>query len=280
MTVLKNDNMKKNDYLKELTIASTQKRNGTSNKKSEVIKIQSWLSLFSDWNPNSGTATNIDGSFGPATERAVKNFQTFNSLSDTGIVDQSVFSELSKNIKDAFERPLLSNNLRDLVVEVAENHLKNHPRELKIGGEDNSGPWVRSYMDGNDGALWFWCMGFVQTIIDQAASKRGKSITSLMPLSVSCDTVGNAALRKGLLTRFQKLRKDSSIIKKGDIFLSHRSPKDWTHTGIITAVFGDVIETIEGNTNVHGSRNGIAVMKRTRNIKKSKIDVFSIEPLV
>jgi len=72
----------------------------------------------------------------------------------------------------------------------------------------------------------------------------------------------------------------SAIMKPGDFFLLQKSRYDWTHTGIIISVSNDVIETIEGNTNQVGSRNGIAVLKRTRNFRNSKLDVFSIEPLV
>ncbi|WP_298547917.1 peptidoglycan-binding domain-containing protein [uncultured Aquimarina sp.] len=272
--------MKKTAYQKELVIKATQKRKGTDNNKKDVMKIQSWLTLFSIRNPNSGTATAIDGDFGPATERSVKNFQSFNNLTKTGIVDQELFNTLSFGLKEAFEKPLVSNNLRDLMVEVSENHLMQHPFELEIKGQSNSGPWVRSYMDGNDGAPWFWCMGFAQAILDQATSALGKNFKTLMPLTYSCDTVGNTGLEKGLLSRFSKIRRDPSIIKQGDIFLIQKSRLDWTHTGVITAIEGDVIETIEGNTNHQGSRNGVAVMKRTRSFRRSKIDVFSIEPLV
>ncbi|GAA3509581.1 hypothetical protein GCM10022393_22760 [Aquimarina addita] len=272
--------MRKTAYKKELTIRTTQKRKGAANIKKDVIKIQSWLVLFSIWNPNSGTAIKIDGDFGPATERAIRNFQKIKKLPEDGIVDKTVFDALSFNLKEAFEKPLQSTNVRDLIVEVAQNHLDNHPFELTINTQSNSGPWVRSYMDGKDGAIWFWCMGFVQMILDQAVSVLGKKFETLMPLTYSCDTVGTIGLQKGLLTRYQKIRKDPSIVKKGDFFLIQKSTFDWTHTGIVTAVDQGVIETIEGNTNFQGSRNGIAVMKRTRNLMKSKIDVFSIEPLV
>ncbi|MFD2565653.1 peptidoglycan-binding protein [Aquimarina rubra] len=272
--------MKKTAYQKELVIKATQKRRGASNNKKDVMKIQSWLTLFSMRNPSSGTATGIDGDFGPATERAVKNFQDFNGFTKTGVVDQELFHRLSSNLKEAFEKPLINTNLRDLMVEVAENHLKQHPFELDIRGQSNSGPWVRSYMDGHDGSLWFWCMGFAQTILDQAASAIGKNFKTLMPLTYSCDTVGNTGLEKGLLSRYQTIRRDPTIIKPGDIFLIQKSRLDWTHTGIIISRNDDVIETIEGNTNHQGSRNGIAVMKRTRSFRRSKIDVFSIEPLV
>lgn len=272
--------MQKDWYLKELVIKDTQKRFGQNRSRRDIRKIQSWLNLFSIQNPHSGTATGIDGDFGPATERAVKNFQRIKGLSMTGVVDQAVFDVLCANMTDAFEKPLTSTNLRDLVIEVAQNHLDNHPYELTIEGQSNSGPWVRSYMDGNDGSPWFWCMGFVQAVVDQAAAAMGKNFKSLMPPTYSCDTVGTTGLQKNILTRYNKLRKDTSLIKLGDIFLVQRSKYDWTHTGIITAVHDEVIETIEGNTNFQGSRNGVAVMKRTRNLMKSKLDVFSIEPLV
>ena len=64
--------------------------------------------------------------------------------------------------------------------------------------------------------------------------------------------------------------KNPSLIKPGDIFLLQKSPNDWTHTGIVIAVTGDVIETIEGNTNIAGSHNGNAVMNRIRNFKRRK----------
>ncbi|PKA84427.1 putative peptidoglycan binding protein [Ulvibacter sp. MAR_2010_11] len=272
--------MKKNSYKKELSIKATQKRNGPDNNKKDIMKIQAWLSLYAIQNPSAGTSTAIDGDFGPATEKAVRNFQEAMSLPVSGVVTQNLFVHLCAPMTDAFEKPLISTELRELVVEAAENHLANYAYELQIKGASNSGPWVRAYMDGNEGSVWYWCMGFVQTIIDQAASAQGKNFKTLFPLTYSCDTVGTVGLEKGLLTRYQKIRATPSIIKPGDIFLLQKSTLDWIHTGIITAVRNDVIETIEGNTNLAGSRNGIAVMKRTRNFQQSKLDVFSIEPLV
>ncbi|XHR97653.1 hypothetical protein ACFJIV_13940 [Mucilaginibacter sp. UC70_90] len=43
---------------------------------------------------------------------------------------------------------------------------------------------------------------------------------------------------------------------------------------------GDLFDTIEGNTNTDGSSNGNGVYKRVRNFQTSKLDVFSIQPLV
>ena len=143
--------MKKDKYLKELTINETQKRHGDNTKK-DVMKIQSWLSLYAIQNPESGTVTGIDGDFGPATEKAVKNFQKATKSSQTGIVTPQLFEKLCEGMKDAFERPLQSITLRNAMVEAAENHLRNAPFELEIKGQSNSGPWVRAYMDGHDGS--------------------------------------------------------------------------------------------------------------------------------
>jgi peptidoglycan hydrolase-like protein with peptidoglycan-binding domain len=272
--------MQKTFYKKELIIKGTQQRKGTANNKKDIEKIQSWLNLFAMQNPSAGTATGIDGDFGPATEKAVMNFQKFNNLPQTGSIDQAQFDRLTMPLKKAFEDSITGNNLRELVLNVAGNHLKNHPFELVINKQNNTGPWVRSYMDGNEGEKWYWCMGFVQSVLDQAASIQGKNFKTLMPLTYSCDTVGTTGIQKKLLTRYQEARTNAALIKPGDVFLLQKSPNDWFHTGIVTAIHGDVIETIEGNTNTDGSHNGNAVMNRIRNFKQSKIDFFSIEPLV
>lgn len=272
--------MQKTFYQKELTIKKTLNRTAPNKSKKDIEKIQSWLNLFAMQNPNSGTATSIDGDFGPATEKAVMNFQKSNNLPQTGSVDQTLFDLLSSPLKKAFESNITGNNLRELIVNTAKNHLINHPFELVIDKQSNSGPWVRSYMDGNEGNDWFWCMGFVQAIIDQAASIQGKNFKKLMQLTYSCDTVGMIGINKRILTRNVLAQNNPSLIKPGDIFLIQKSKFDWIHTGIVIAVHNDTIETIEGNTNSDGSNNGNAVMNRIRNFKISKIDFFSVDSLV
>lgn len=271
--------MHKKHYLKEIRISGTQS-NGNSNHKQDVLKIQSWLTLHARQSPASGTSTGIDGDFGSATEQAVKNFQKVKHLTQTGKVDEALFSELCKPLINAFETIPKGKNLREKIVSAANNHLANNAFELTIKNQANCGPWVRSYMDGHEGDLWFWCMGFVQTIIDQAASAQDKDFRKLMPLTYSCDIVGATGLQKGLLKRFKDVRNDPATVQPGDIFLLQKSPNDWIHTGLIIEVHQDVFETIEGNTNEGGSHNGIGVYRRTRNFRESKLDVFSIEPLV
>jgi peptidoglycan hydrolase-like protein with peptidoglycan-binding domain len=272
--------MQKDFYLKELQISSTQKRSGADNKKKDVEKIQSWLTLYSIANPGSATTTSIDGDFGPATERTVMNFQKAKNLPQTGIVEQNLFDRLCDPMKIAFTESVKGNNLRQRIVNVARQHAECAPYELVIHRQSNCGPWVRSYMDGHEGTEWFWCMGFVQAIIDQAASSFNKSFTDIMPLTYSCDTVGTTGLANGNLFRFEKVRKDPALVKPGDIFLVQKTLFDWIHAGIIVSVNDGIFETIEGNSNDGGSNNGNRVCRRIRNYQKSKLDVFSVEGLV
>src|SRR5687767_12183515 len=142
--------MQKTDFKKELTISATQKRNGANNTKKDVMKIQSWLTLFELVNPNNGTLTGMDGDFGPATEKAVMNFQKAKGITQTGVVDAALFSRLCSPLQKAFETALTGNGLRQRILNAAKLHVENFPFELTIKDQSNSGPWVRSYMDGKE----------------------------------------------------------------------------------------------------------------------------------
>ena len=272
--------MIKNQFQKEITISGTQAVGSSANNKKDVNKIQCWLNLFAQFNPGSGASTGIDGDFGAATEIAVTNFQKAKKMDQTGKVDATVFAALCEPLATAFAAVPKGRNLRELIVSAANIHLAGKPFELVVKDQGNSGPWVRAYMDGNEGEPWFWCMGFAQTMLDQAATVQGKDFRSVMPQTFSCDVVAAHGINKGLLRRSAEVRKNPSIVKPGDLFLVQKSENDWFHTGLVTAINGEVFETVEGNTNNDGSHNGNAVYKRQRNFMKTKLDVFSIEPLV
>ena len=206
----------------------------------------------------------------------MKNFQKFLGFEETGIVDQNLFDIFTKRLSNAFKEDLFATSIREAIIKVAELHVENFPRELVIRGNSNCGPWVRAYMDGKDGESYKWCMGFVQTIIDQALSLFGKNIKAFMPLTYSCDTIGMHGIHNNKLLRYADARKNPSLIQEGDLFLIQKSKFDWMHTGIVAAVNGETITTIEGNTNFAGSANGEAVLRRIRNFKKSKIDFYQL----
>lgn len=272
--------MVKKHYRKELLISGPQQINGAGNNRKDVMKIQSWLVLSELAHPGSSATITIDGDFGPATLQAVKKFQQHHHLPSGGKVDQELFDRLCFPLKNAFENPVSGHDLRQLVVKVASQHLACHPFELMIQNQSNCGPWVRAYMDGFEGKMWWWCMGFVQAIIDQAASQLNKNFRIMMPHTYSCDTVGMYALNQRNLVRNREVRTSPSLVKPGDIFLIRKTTFDWIHTGIIVKVGDGIFETIEGNTNREGSANGNRVFRRIRNFRKAQIDVVSLNPLV
>ena len=55
-----------------------------------------------------------------------------------------------------------------------------------------------------------------------------------------------------------------SQLGPGSVFLVRRTPLDWVHTGIIVAASPESFQTIEGNTNDTGSREGYEVCARVR----------------
>lgn len=269
--------MIKTAYKQELKFTGTC-QNGS--KGQTVRRIQEWLNLNVPRFPGAALATTVDGDFGSATEKAVKNFQKAAGLTVTGIVTAEVFDELAQPLETAFQSPTASADVRKTVLQVAQSHLKQRAAELQAADAQNLGPWVRSYCDGYEGSPFKWCMGFAQTVLDLAASANGRKYTALMPQSLSCDVVAMAGKQSGRLIENASIRKNPAQVKPGDLFLiRYANTPDWFHTGIIVDIDGDVFETIEGNTDVKGSSNGTGVFARVRNFRKATIDAFSIDDL-
>jgi hypothetical protein len=264
--------MIKNQYILELKTEKPYIKEGHDNKR-DVKKVQEWINLWKRYNSKWAISLVIDGDFGPHTTAVVKEFQRFRKLTTDGIVGNKTWRELTEPMRNAFSRIDDPLSLNDLIVAYAMQHLKSSPREFN----QNEGTWVRAYMDGHEGKNYPWCMGFVQTIIDQATYTLGETLNDFIPKSYSCDVVGNHGLKNKLLIRNEALRNNISLVKPGDVFLNVKSKLDWTHTGIITGIKGDWFETIEGNTNDEGSREGYEVCRRKRNFKVKNIDIYRIE---
>jgi hypothetical protein len=242
---------------KEITYPGDIKR-GQRGPKAK--RVQEWLS-FHDFK------TSTDGDFGPATEFCVRDFQKKNGINETGIVNQITWEALIKPMTDVLTDVDLieGTTAPQNVLNFAKQHLKAHPVEL---GGQNSGPWVRMYMNGNEGNQWPWCAGFVTFVMEQAYASLGRK----MPIkgSFSCDNLANQAIKEGLFVKGTDIIKEK--IKWEDmpacwLFLNRKTSTDWTHTGFGFSGRGEVFRTIEGNTNDEGSREGYEVCKRTRNNK-------------
>lgn len=123
----------------------------------------------------------------------------------------------------------------------------------------NRGPQVDEYIKsvGLDPAgKYSWCMALMYWCFMQAAGKLG---------------VQNPMLKTGgVLLQWQK-RKDKYRVltpQPGDVFIMDYG-KGVGHTGIVEKVDSDFVDTIEGNTNDEGSREGFEVCRRKR--PRSKI---------
>lgn len=231
-------------------------------KGGQVRLIQEWLCLH-------GQNISIDTDFGPATETAVKEFQTRKRLPVSGVVDSNTFTQLVAPMRAALAPiPRGSKTLGELVADYAQQHLQQNPRE--IGGQ-NKGPWVRLYMDGNEGTEWAWCAGFACFSLKQASTTLGTSLP-ITP-SFSCDALAASAKSKN---KFLSQPSGASLgrVTTGSFFLVRKTSTDWVHTGIVTRAEGEVMRTIEGNTNDDGSREGYEVCARTRGY--SNMDFITI----
>lgn len=276
--------MQKNHFQKELLWPKSLKK---GDKGTDVTRLQEWIYLWHLANPQSVTALKIDNDFGGSTEGCVKKFQQFRNLPQTGIVDAQTFQELCSPLNNAFQLANVNSaNLRSAVVDFGELHLANHARELsyKYKGveQGNMGPWVRSYCDSanGQGAIYWWCLGFVQTILDLAYSKFGRKFTTHYEKSLLCDNLGSAARTKGILIKNADLKNNPALAQKGDLFLKriNTPQKTWAHVGIIRSIdpATGTIETLEGNASEAHSSNGWGVLSLNRNYTKTNLDIVKL----
>ncbi|WP_019990449.1 peptidoglycan-binding protein [Rudanella lutea] len=253
---------------------------GRGSKGAAVRRLQEWLCLSALRFPAASVVVVIDGDFGPATERAVKNLQRALKTTPTGEVTPAFFEQITHPMRAAFGPVTTGNKLPNQLISTAKQHLLHRASELQTGAGQNLGPWVRAYCDGYDGSPFLWCMGFVQTVLDQVATANGRAFTSIIPQTLSCDVVAMAGSQNGRYIPNADIRKNPKLAKPGDLFLLRfTNTPDWFHTGLITEVDDDVFETIEGNTNEQSSNNGTAVFARVRNFRKATIDVYRTEGL-
>jgi hypothetical protein len=232
-------------------------------KGKKVRLIQEWLCLH-------GNMIVIDGNFGAATDAAVRKFQQEKGLTVDGVVGKKTFEKLVTPMLDALQKISPQNMaLGGLIIAYAKQHLTQHPRE--IGGQNN-GPWVRLYMQRHEGKEWPWCAGFASFIMKQACD----SLEVPLPLqtSVSCDSLAASAKERGIFVQESEV-KEKKKIAPGSLFLCRRTAMDWVHTGIVMSAEDTIFNSIEGNTNDAGEREGYEVCQRIRNYEKKDFIVFT-----
>jgi peptidoglycan hydrolase-like protein with peptidoglycan-binding domain len=203
-----------------------------------VRLIQGWLTLH-------GFSLGVDGEFGPATAQRVKEFQTAKGLPPTGVVDQAAYDELTAPMRASLAPLRRAPSLGAMVVAYAKQHLAQRPREVQAF--PNDGPWVRLYMDGNEGEDWPWCAGFATFVLKQACATMG------VPMPVRrtylCDVMADDARAQGtfLANPGPAARKR---ITPGSFYVrrSTSGPLEYAHVGIVIDTDRDTVRSIEGNT--------------------------------
>jgi hypothetical protein len=122
----------------------------------------------------------------------------------------------------------------------------------------NAGPEVEIYLKSVGLTKGYsWCMAFVFWCVLEASKKQGIPNPLKKTAGVLAQWNSRPELRR-------------SKPEPGFVFIMDYG-KGLGHTGFVEKVLpGGKIQTIEGNTNADGSREGYAVCRRTRSIKACK----------
>ncbi|MFY0602740.1 MAG: M15 family metallopeptidase [Flavobacteriaceae bacterium] len=266
----------KKSYLKEISPLSKSYKKG--DKGEEVLKIKEWLML---WQLNENYVDfmlDLNTDFDTNTETLVKEVQSFMNLTPTGIVDTETWSSLVSPLKKAFTTdPKHYKTLGERMKYFATKHLQYRSAELK---EDNIGPWIRSYMDGEEGGWAYWCQALACTVLDQTFSSIGERFDLYYANTWTCETMREHARNRNLLVTKQELLDREYVPKIGDIVLYIEGPdKKAHHTEIVYEILdstkGEML-TIGGNTNFSGSRNGVGTFLVDRNFLTEDVEVVKM----
>lgn len=136
--------------------------------------------------------------------------------------------------------------------------------------ETNSGPAVEQYLryvslpKGNP-----WCAAFVCWVFGQAGVENPRSGWSPDLFGAGRVIWERAAGEKGIKSKEQGAKnKEQGLPRTGDVFgLFFPEKKRIAHAGFIDQWDGTWLVTVEGNTNMSGSREGDGVYRKRRLVK-------------
>lgn len=132
----------------------------------------------------------------------------------------------------------------------------------------NCGPRVNQYKEAcpdlPSKVGWAWCAAFICWLVREAMRicKVDESATFKRPKTAVAYDFANWSLRQGKET--QTKRDPGGDIKAGDIVIF-----TFSHIGLaVEDASGSTVETIEGNTDAQGSREGGGVFRKTRKLSQ------------
>jgi hypothetical protein len=197
-----------------------------------------------------------DGVFGAETVSAVKLFQTRKDMTADGVIGPLTWSELFQEVPAVVERAPSALLAATLDMALSQNGV----REDK--GRPNRGAQVDEYLRtvGLDPAGGYsWCQAFVYWCF-------AKTFPTGNPCVKTAGVLDHWA-KSPRPTRVYAAEAfdDPRLVRPGAVFVvDHGSGRG--HTGFVLKVLAGEVQTIEGNTNERGSREGDGVYQKTRSI--------------
>lgn len=187
---------------------------------------------------NNGLPLAVDGTVGPATWGALFGLQTLPAPLSTD------------------DAPLLAATLKAAAAEVG---------VMETPPGSNRGPRVSEYLAAVGLEPGFaWCAAFVYWCFRQAAKSQSVANPAIRTAGVL--DMWNRAVAGGFHTvTASDAAENPGLLRPGMVFV-FSTGGGFGHTGFVAGINGFRIETIEGNTDVSGSRNGIGVFRRSRSI--------------
>ena len=215
----------------------------------------------------------INSDFGVNTENAVKMFQarsddeTGEPLEIDGIVGPKTWAMLFKTGLSVAGPIVPASGPQSSLVAALLDIAGDEVGVLEQPPGSNRGPRVDQYIRtaGLDPTQdsFPWCVCFVFWCFSQAAMR--VSGINLMPKTAGVHICWqNSQNIPGIrIVPAQAARNNPALIKPGMAFFIDTGGGRG-HTGIVAANVNSLLETIEGNTNDGGSREGVGVFRRTR----------------
>lgn len=230
-------------------------------RDAEIVKALQQRLNESGCGPLAGT-----GTFGPKTEKSVRLFQArFPDEDGTPLlVDGEVGPITWARLFGTRSVPssnVASTTLLEKAIEIARGEVG----VMEVPTGSNRGPKVDEYVTSvglSPTGRFAWCAAFLFWCFDKAATELERRNPVVKTGGVLAHWSKAATQPKATRITSARATADPSVVKPGQIFIMDFGGGAG-HTGIVEAVTGGKLITIEGNSNDGGSREGIGVFRRS-----------------
>lgn len=222
-----------------------------------------------------GRELTADGDFGAITQEAVSEFQMQNRdrkgnpLVVDGRVGPLTWEALFEEAEVQLGRPEPKRDRGSQLMAAALEIARGEVGVLEEPKDSNRGPKVEQYLasvglgPGNP-----WCAGFAYWCIQKASEAQGRREVPFLRTGYTPD-IWNWAKGRGAFLLPEDVLAARKRIEPGSLFLLH-GPVDGVervkHVGFVAGVAGGMAQTVEGNTNKGGGREGGGVYQLERKI--------------